>query len=505
MADLPILRLEGKILAVVEKNPAVAATGDTCFRKSSQLSQILQLSYCARLGHVGAASVPRVLFGVSQPCATSKAKAYDADLVDEGIGEIPIGLLAAEREEAKAVLTLFLRKQGLSNAVAARMVNKSELFINHLISKLHAIHKSQYLVGIELTTVEIRSTLIPYLECLREENGNLLVDVVESFPSPPGREKASRPSPTTNIVNDYKKDRAVARASQQNADGLLPTNIQYLVELGMDLEEIKEISRRFPSFPYYSLDRKIKPLVDLLLDLGMAKSDIPTILHKRPQLCGISLSDNLKPMMTFLESFGVDKSQWAKVIYRFPALLTYSRQKVKSSVDFLSELGVSEKQIGKILTRCPHITSYSIDGKLRPTAEYFRSLGINPGTLVCKSPQTFGLSIEGNLRPLTEFFLEIGYSAQEVATMVSRYGSLYTFSLPANVMPKWDFFLSMDCYPRSELVKFPQYFGYSLNERIKPRFCQMKECGVIMVLNQMLSTSDGEFEKIIERKMCRIF
>lgn len=56
-------------------------------------------------------------------------------------------LLAAEREEAKAVLSLFFKKQGLSNAVATRTINKSDHFVDHLIAKLHYIHKSRYLVG----------------------------------------------------------------------------------------------------------------------------------------------------------------------------------------------------------------------------------------------------------------------------------------------------------------------------------------------------------------------
>lgn len=60
-------------------------------------------------------------------------------------------LLAAEKKETKAVLTLFLKKQGLSNAVAARSINKSNLFIEHLVTRLHVIHKSQYLVGLIAT------------------------------------------------------------------------------------------------------------------------------------------------------------------------------------------------------------------------------------------------------------------------------------------------------------------------------------------------------------------
>ncbi|KAK8331653.1 hypothetical protein V6Z12_A10G088100 [Gossypium hirsutum] len=385
---------------------------------------------------------------------------------------VPPTLITAEKEEAKAVLTLFFKKQGLSNAVAARTINKSDLFIDHLVSRLHSVHKSRYLVGRELTTLEIRDALIPYLESLLEEHG----------------------------TPDSKQVKAVSRVTETSPAGMLRPQVVYLMELGMDLEKIKLITRRFPAFAYYSLEGKIKPIVEFLLELGVPKSDIPIILGKRPQLCGISLSENLIPTMTFLEDLGVDKKQWAKVIYRFPALLTYSRQKFKTTVDFLYEMGLSSENVGKVLTRCPTIISYSVEDKLRPTAKYFRSLGADVSLLLLRCPQTFGLSIEANLKPVTQFFIERGYTLEEIGTMISRYGALYTFSLADNLIPKWDFFLTMD-YSKSELVKFPQYFGYSLEERIKPRIALVKKAGVRLLLNQILSLSSRNFENALKKKM----
>ncbi|KAL6994457.1 Transcription termination factor mterf5, chloroplastic [Sarracenia purpurea var. burkii] len=415
---------------------------------------------------------------------------------------VPPNLLAAEKEEARAVLTLFLKKQGLSNAVAARTINKSEHFIDHLVSRLHSIHKSWYLVGRELTTLEIRDALIPYLETLLEEFGDILVDVVETFPDLPVKETSIEkvanapveerpivPVSAPNTTLNSKKIKALDRVSKAGPAGQLPPHIIYLMELGMELELIKEVTRKFPAFAYYSLEGKIKPVVEFLLDIGVQKSEISTILTKRPQLCGISLSENLIPTMTFLENLGVDKKQWATVIYRFPALLTYSRQKLKATVDFLYEVGLAADNVGKILTRCPNIVSYSVEDNLRPTAEYFDSIGVDVAALLYRSPQTFGLSIEANLKPVTQFFLEKGYDIGNVANMVSRYGSLYTFSLSGNLVPKWEFFQTMG-YPKSELVKFPQYFGYSLEKRIKPRHAILRESGVRLLLNQVLSLSD---------------
>ncbi|XP_022773450.1 transcription termination factor MTERF5, chloroplastic isoform X2 [Durio zibethinus] len=445
--------------------------------------------------------VTRTQLPFSEKLFFSKAKFADSE-VDGSFSSrvVPSTLIAAEKEEAKAVLTLFLKKQDLSNAVAARIINKSDLFIDHLVSRLHSVYKSRYLVGRELTTLEIRDALIPYLESLLEEHGRILADVVENFPDPPVKDKPVTQVSPLDAALGSKKLKAVARVSETNPAGKLLPQVVYLMELGMDLEKIKLITRRFPSFAYYSLERKIKPVVQFLLGLGVPKSDIPIIIGKRPQLFGISLSENLIPTMTFLENLGVDKKQWAKVIYRFPALLTYSRQKVKTTVDFLYEMGLSSENVGKILTRCPTIISYSVEDKLRPTAKYFRSLGADVSLLLLRCPQAFGLSIEASLKPVTEFFLDKGYTVDEVGTMISRYGALYTFSLVDNLIPKWEFFLTMD-YSKSELVKFPQYFGYSLEKRIKPRFAVVKESGVKLLLNQVLSLSSRDFEKALKKKM----
>ncbi|KAJ8750118.1 hypothetical protein K2173_014033 [Erythroxylum novogranatense] len=440
---------------------------------------------------------------ISLPREAFSCRASLADSEIDGVfSSRPLSptLLAAEKEEARAVLSLFLKKQGVSKAVAARTINKSDHFLDHLVSRLHIIHKSRYLVGRELTTLEIRDALIPYLESLLEEHGNILVNLVETFPNTPVKARPITHISSTHLTADSKKLKAVSRVSELGPTGQLPPHILYLIELGMDIEQIKGITHRFPAFAYYSLEGKIKPVVEFLLDLGIAKSDLPTILNKRPQLCGISLSENLIPTMAFLENLGVDKRQWAKVIYRFPALLTYSTQKIEVTISFLQEMGLSSEHIGKMLTRCPNIISYSVEEKLRPTAEFFNTLGVDVANLLYRCPQAFGLSIETSLKPVVQFFLERGYSVAEIGSMISRYGALCTFSLEENLVPKWKFFLTMD-YSNEELVKFPQYFGYSLEERIKPRYALVKESGAKLLLNQILSLSYVDFDKTLKKKI----
>ncbi|KAH9604566.1 hypothetical protein KSS87_017363 [Heliosperma pusillum] len=495
----------------------MAASPGSCQRVISINSQ-MAVVMTRHIGHLPHS--PSTLFLTSPPYSPPTSSPFRHEVAGSRTVTIlskrtvPLALLAAEKEEAKAVLTLFLKKQGLSSAAAARTINKSDLFIDHLVSTLHSIHKARYLVGRELTTLEIRDAIIPYLESLLQEHGLALVDVVEKFPNMPVKEKLTPHVVTRAIVPlavkelpditvEAKKLKAMARVSGSVPLEELPQHVKYLIELGMDLEKIQQVTRKFPAFAYYSLEGKVKPVVEFLLDLGVPKSEIPIILRKRPQLCGISLSENLIPTMKFLEGLGLDKSKWAKVIYRFPPLLTYSRHKLMSTVDFLYEMGLTAEDVGKVLTRCPNIISYSVEDNLRPTAEYFSLLGLNVAILLHRSPQSFGLSIEGNLKPVTDFFLQRGYTLEDLRLMTQRYGTLYTFSLEENLIPKWEFFLTMD-YPKTELVKFPQFFGYSLKQRIKPRVALVREYGVRLLLNQVLSLSDTEFEKALKRKLKKL-
>ncbi|KAF8369997.1 hypothetical protein HHK36_031973 [Tetracentron sinense] len=202
--------------------------------------------------------------------------------------QLPSGTFNPFSNGTKAVLTLCLRKQGR-----------------------------------ELTILEIRDTLIPYLETLLEEHGDILVDIVESFPNSPIKEKSIAPASATNSILNSKKLKAIAQVSEIGLDGQLPPHVLYLIDLGMDLYQLKRIARKFPDFAYYRLEEKIKPVVEFLLDLGVSQSDIPTILNKIPQLGATSLSENLIPTMTYSDNLGVDKKQWVKVIQRSPSLLTY--------------------------------------------------------------------------------------------------------------------------------------------------------------------------------------
>lgn len=90
-------------------------------------------------------------FDTYQLCS-GKAAEYQVDEL-QNFRMVPSAVLTSEKEEAKAFLTLFLKNQGLSSSVAARTINKSDHFIDHLVSRLHSVHKTWYLVGSISSTI----------------------------------------------------------------------------------------------------------------------------------------------------------------------------------------------------------------------------------------------------------------------------------------------------------------------------------------------------------------
>lgn len=96
--------------------------------------------------------------------------------------------------------------------------------------------------------------------------------------------------------------------------------------------------------------------------------------------------------------------------------------------------------------------------------------------------------------PKIEFLKRFGFSHGEVANMVVRSPGLLTFSVDQNLRPKVEFFLTEMKGDVAELKRFPQYFSFSLEKRIKPRYRKLRELGVSMPLEEMLKLSDGGFD-----------
>lgn len=70
---------------------------------------------------------------------------------------------------------------------------------------------------------------------------------------------------------------------------------------------------------------------------------------------------------------------------------------------------------------------------------------------------------------------------------------MFCYSIKENLEPKFNFFVVEMGRDLKDLVEFPQYFSFSLENRIKPRHLRCLEKGVCLPLPAMLRSSEKRF------------
>ena len=204
----------------------------------------------------------------------------------------------------------------------------------------------------------------------------------------------------------------------------------------------------------------------------------------------------LESVTRCLYSLGVPRTAMGRILDMHPVLLTcdpYSQ--LYPLLDFLlHEVRIPFPDVHLCILRCPRLLVSSVDNQLRPTLLLLRELGFcGPHSLTCQTTLLLVSSVEDTILPKLEFLKSLGFTHIEVCNMVVRSPGLLTLSVKKNLVPKVEFFLKEMNGDVAELKRFPQYFSFSLERRIKPRFGRLRQLGVSMPLEDMLKVSDGGF------------
>ncbi|KAL1215306.1 Transcription termination factor MTEF1 [Cardamine amara subsp. amara] len=219
-------------------------------------------------------------------------------------------------------------------------------------------------------------------------------------------------------------------------------------------------------------------------------------LRVNPSLRSAPIS-SVVSVESLLSSTGLSRPAVGRVLDMFPDLLTSDPEsEILPVLRFLSdEISISEKDIPKSISRCPRLLISSVDSQLRPALTFLKTLGFVGRDMVTSRNTVLLVSnVERTLIPKIEYLEEeLGFTREEVAKMVVRSPALLTYSVDNNLAPKVEFFMEEMCGDVKELKRFPQYFSFSLEKKIKPRHRLLKEHGILMPLSEMLKVSDGQF------------
>ncbi|KAK4254578.1 hypothetical protein QN277_009940 [Acacia crassicarpa] len=252
-----------------------------------------------------------------------------------------------------------------------------------------------------------------------------------------------------------------------------------------------------PTHTKLSLEFKEKILCLEIMGVDSGKA-----LSVNPDLRTATM-ESIHSIISFLHSKGIQQNDLPRILGMCPKILTSSiKYELGPVFDFLSQdLKVPDRSFRRVINKCPRLLTSSVKDQLKPALFYLQRLGFKDLSALAYQDSVLLVSnVERTLIPKLKFLVNLGFSKEETRDMVLRCPALLTFSIDNNFQPKLEFFVEVMGRKLEELKEFPQYFAFSLENRIKPRHMEIVQSGINMPLSLMLRSTDDEFRELIKRK-----
>ncbi|KAL5843595.1 hypothetical protein ACOSQ4_009553 [Xanthoceras sorbifolium] len=313
--------------------------------------------------------------------------------------------------------------------------------------------------------------------------------------------------------------------------------LSYLEKIGIQKSKLGEFVKNYPQVLHASVVVELMPVIKFLRGLDVEKQDIGYVLMKYPELLGFKLEGTMSTSVAYLVSIGVNPRDIGPMVTQYPYFLGMRvGTMIKPLVDYLVSLGLPIKILARMLEKRVYILGYDLEETVKPNVDCLVSFGIRRELLamvIAQYPQIIGLPLKAKmssqqyffnlklkidpeglarvvekmpqvvslnqhviLKPV-EFLLGRGLSSEDVAKMVVKCPQLVACRVEL-MKNSYYFFKSQMGRPMKELVEFPEYFTYSLESRIKPRYERLQSKGIRSSLNWFLNCSDQRFEERLQ-------
>lgn len=285
-------------------------------------------------------------------------------------------------------------------------------------------------------------------------------------------------------------------------------------------------------------ERTIADIEEMILFLQ--RFGWPDIIVRRPNLFNLDLHSQLIPRAQFfIDLAGGNEESSAILIGKLPAILAYTVEHLQSHRDFWRSVGLTDGQVFKIALVYPNIFSVGIESKLSSRIEFLRQCGFDAEDIfkfLLKAPLFASLSFEDNIAKKLAFLVKLGYvyrsremalavgavtrtstenmqkvielffsyglSCEDVLVMSRKHPQVLQYNCES-LEKKMEFLINDMDREVGELLNFPAFLGYKLDDRIKYRYeINMANRGKGSSINKLLSVSDERFHlktnKLIE-------
>ncbi|CAL5076943.1 unnamed protein product [Urochloa decumbens] len=277
----------------------------------------------------------------------------------------------------------------------------------------------------------------------------------------------------------------------------LETRVRFYTDMGMDEKDFGTMVYDYPRVLGYLSLEEMNSKVQYLKEFGLSTEELGRLLAFKPQLMACSIEESWRPLVKYLYHLNVSRDGMKRMLLVQPTIFCLDLETVIApKVQFLQDIGVRSDAIGNVLVKFPPVLTYSLYKKIRPVVIFLLTKGgvkqDDIGKVIALDPQLLGCSIAHKLEVSVKYFRSLGIYHFVLGQMVADFPALLRYNVDI-LRPKYQYLRRVMVRPLKDLIEFPRFFSYSLEDRIEPRHKTLVANRINMKLRYMLAGSDEEF------------
>lgn len=274
--------------------------------------------------------------------------------------------------------------------------------------------------------------------------------------------------------------------------------VSYLRGLGIDNKDIGKVLTRYPDILGFRIEGTMSTSVAYLVSLGVNIREVGGMLTEYPEILGMRVGNNIKPKVDYLVGLGIPKGVIATILETRPFLLGFDfEEDMKPAVEALLKIGVRKEVLGEVVVRYPDLLGLDVMNKYAPKINWLiKVAGLcqdDGPKLLEKLPQILVINIELAGSRITTL-KDAGFTLPDIRRMIVQCPVLLAISVEKVLKPHLDYYVKVMRRPFKELVEFPEFFTYGLEERIKPRYQRISDKKINCSLSWFLKCGDSKFQ-----------
>lgn len=280
------------------------------------------------------------------------------------------------------------------------------------------------------------------------------------------------------------------------------TRVGFFLDMDMNEKDFGTMVFDYPRVLGYFTLEEMNQKVNYLKEFGLSNEDVGRLLAFKPQLMGCSIEERWKPLVKYLYYLGISRDGMKRMLVIKPMVFCVDlEQTIVPKVRFFQDIGIRDDAIGNMLVKFPPLLTYSLYKKIRPVVIFLMTkAGVserNIAKAIAMGPELLGCSIVNKLEINLKYLLSLGIRHRQLGEMIADFPVLLRYNIDL-LRPKYKYLRRTMVRPLQDLIEFPRFFSYSLDDRIIPRHKVLVENRINFKLRYMLASTDEEFQKKVE-------